>query len=113
MIILKEIKAFEIVEDGVSPADDADNTEVDAYDHLSHTQSTRFLPVVLQDILEMTVKPMKSYLMLARLRPNYYRDSACALHSQIVNLVSLAAQYSSRGLREFICKFEFLCLNDT
>jgi len=51
-IVLKGIKTYEVVVDGVSPADDADPTEIDASEHLKHTSSTIFIQVVSQDILE-------------------------------------------------------------
>jgi len=40
------------------------------------------------------------------LRTEYYRDSAYALVSQIMNLVALPTQYSGNNLSEFISKFE-------
>ena len=51
MIILKGIEAYKEVVNGLSPAIDADSTEVDAYHHLCHTASTIFIQVVLPDIL--------------------------------------------------------------
>jgi hypothetical protein len=51
-IILKGIKAYQVVVDGVVPAEGADATEVDAYDHLCHTTLTIFIQVVSQDIWE-------------------------------------------------------------
>jgi len=50
-IVLKGIKAYEVVVDGVSPADDAEQTEMDAFEHLKHTASTIFIQVVSQEIL--------------------------------------------------------------
>ena len=105
-IILKGIKAYEVVVDGVVPAEGADATEVDAYDHLCHTASTIFIQVVSQDILEKIVELEKPNLMWTWLRTEYYRDSAYALVSQIMNLVSLPTQYSGNNLSEFISKFE-------
>ena len=55
-IVLKGIKAYEVVVDGVSPADDADQTEKDAFEHLNHTASTIFIQVVSQDILKKIVE---------------------------------------------------------
>jgi len=63
MIILKGIKAYEIVVDGVSPGKDTDATEVDAYNHLCHTPSTIFIQVVSHDILEKIVELEKPHLM--------------------------------------------------
>jgi len=105
-IILKGIKAYEVVVNGVVPAEGADATEVDAYDHLCHTVSTIFIQVVSQDILEKIVELEKPNLMWTWLRTEYYRDSAYALVSQIMNLVSLPTQYSGNNLSEFISKFE-------
>jgi len=51
-IILKGIKAYEVVVDGVILAEGAYATVVDAYDHLCHTTSTIFIQVVSQYILE-------------------------------------------------------------
>jgi len=62
-IILKGIKAYEIVVDGMSPAEDADTTEVNAYDHLCHTASTVFIQVVSQVIMEKIVELEKPHLM--------------------------------------------------
>jgi hypothetical protein len=42
-IILQGTKASEVVVDGVVPAEGADATEVDAYDHLCYTASTIFI----------------------------------------------------------------------
>jgi len=44
--------------------------------------------------------------MWTRLRTEYYRDSAFALVSNIMNLVSLPTQYSGKDLPGFISKFE-------
>jgi hypothetical protein len=71
-IILKGIKAYEVVVDGVVPAEGADATEVDAYDHLCHTTSTIFIQVVSQDILEKIVELQKPNLMWTWLRTEYY-----------------------------------------
>jgi len=105
-IIFKGIKAYEVVVDGVVPAEGADATEVDAYDHLCHTVLTIFIQVVSQDILEKIVKVEKPNLMWTWLRTEYYRDSAYAPVSQIMNLVSVPTQYSGNNLSEFISKFE-------
>jgi len=50
-LVLKGFEAYEVVVDGVSPADDAVQTEIDAYEHLKHTSSTIFILVVSEDIL--------------------------------------------------------------
>jgi len=112
-IVLKGIKAYEVVVDGVSPADNgvspadnADQTEVDAFEHPKHTASTIFIQMVSQDILEKIVKLEDPHLMWTWLRTKYYRDSAFALVSQIMNLISLPTQYSGTDLPGFISKFE-------
>jgi hypothetical protein len=61
-LILKGIKAYEVVVDGVVPEEGANATEVDAYDHLCHTASTIFIQVVSQDILEKIVELEKPNL---------------------------------------------------
>jgi len=105
-IVLKGIKAYEVVVDCVSAADDADQTEIDALEHLKHTTSTIFIQVVSQDILEKIVKLEDPNLIWTWLRTEYYRDSAFAVVSQILNLVSLPTQYSGTDLPGFISKFE-------
>ena len=105
-IVLKGIKAYEVVVDSVSPADDADQTEMDAFEHIKHTASTIFIEVVSQGILEIIVELENPHLMWTWLRTEYYRDSAFALVSQIMNLVSLPTQYSGTDLPGFISKFE-------
>jgi len=105
-IVQKGIKAYEVVVDGVSPADDADQTEMDAFEHLKHTASTIFIQVVSQDILEKIVELEDPHLIWTRLRTVCYRDSAFALVSQILNLVSLPTQNSVTDLPAFISKFE-------
>ena len=104
--VLNGIKAYEVVVDGVSPADDADQTEMDTFAHLDHTASNIFIHVVLQHILEKIVGSEDSHLMWTWLRTKYNRDSAFALVSQITNLVSLPTQYSGTDLPGFISKFE-------
>jgi len=47
------------------------------------------------------------------LRTEYYRDSAFAYVSQIMNLVSLPSQYSGTDLPGFISKFESQWLHVT
>jgi len=44
--ILKVIKAYKVVVDGMSPAVDADNAEIDTYEHLCHTALTIVIQVV-------------------------------------------------------------------
>jgi hypothetical protein len=105
-IILKGINAYAVVVDGVVPAEGADATEVDSYNHLCHTTSTIFIQVVSQDILEKIVELEKPNLIWTWLRTEYYRDSAYAVVSQIMNLVSLPTQYSGNNLSECIFKFE-------
>ena len=105
-IIMKGIKPYEVVVDGVVPAEGADATEVDAYHHLCHTASTIFIQVVSQDILEKIVELEEPNLMWTWLRTEYYRDLAYAPVSQIMNLVSLPTQYSGNNLSEFISIFE-------
>jgi hypothetical protein len=105
-IILKGIKAYKVVVDGVVPAEGADVTEVDAYDYLCHIASTIFIQVVSQDILEKIVELEKPNLMWTWLCTEYYRDSAYTLVSQLMNLVSLPTQDSGNNLSEFISKFE-------
>ena len=96
-ITLKVIKAYNEVVDGVVPDEGANTTEVNAYDHLCHTASTTFILVVSQDILEKIVKLEKPNLMWTRHHTEYYRDSAYALVSQIMNLVCLPTQYSGNN----------------
>jgi hypothetical protein len=62
-IILQGIMAYEVVVGGVVPAEGPDSTEVDAYDHLCHTVSTIFIPVVFQNLLEKTVQLEKPNMM--------------------------------------------------
>jgi len=112
-IVLKGIKAYEVVVDGVSPADDAAQTEIDAFEHLKHTASTICIQVVPQDILEKIVELEDPNLMWTWLRTENCRDSAFALVSQIMNLVSLLAQYSGTDLSGFISKFESQWLHIT
>jgi len=105
-MVLKGIEAYKVVVDGVSPADDADQTEIDAYEHLKHTASTVFIQVVSHDIFEKTVELEDPHLMWTWLRTEFYRDSAFALVSQMMNLVSLPTQYSGTDLPGLISKFE-------
>lgn len=46
------IEVYEVVVDGVSPADGADQTETDAFMHFKHTALTIFLQLVSLDILK-------------------------------------------------------------
>jgi len=62
-LILQGIKAYEVVVDGVVPAEEADATEVRAYDQLCHTASTIFIQVVTQVIMEKIVEREKPNLM--------------------------------------------------
>jgi hypothetical protein len=112
-IILKGIKAYEVVVDGVVPAERADAIEVNAYDHVCHTASTIFIQVVSQDILDKIVEFEKPYLIWTWLHTEYYRHSAYVLASQKMNLVSLSTQYSGNNLLDFIFKFGSLWLHLT
>jgi len=60
-IVPMGIKAHKVVVDGVSPADDAVETETDAFEQ--HTASTIFLQEVSQDILEKIVELEDRHLM--------------------------------------------------
>jgi hypothetical protein len=55
-IIMKWIKAYEIVVDGVYLVEDAEPREVNAYNHLCHTPLTLFSQLVMQNILEIIVE---------------------------------------------------------
>jgi len=105
-IILKGIKAYQVMVHGVTPDEGADVTEIDAFEHLKHTALTIFIQVVSQEILEKIVQLEDPHLMWTWVRTEYYRDSAFALVSQIMNLVSLPTQYSGTDLPGFIFKFE-------
>jgi len=105
-IILNGIKASEVVVQGVSPADDANQTENDAYDHHCHTVLTIFIQGVSQNILEKIVELEHPHLTWTWICTEYYRDSAFTLVSQILNLVSLATQYFGTNLPGFKSKFE-------
>jgi len=59
MIILNGNMVYQIVVDGLSPAQDADNTEIDANEYLCYTPLTIFSQVVSQDILEKIVEHEK------------------------------------------------------
>jgi len=72
-----------------------------------------FIQVVSQDILERIVIHEDPHLMWTCLCTEYYRDSAFALVSQIMNLVSLPPQYSGTDLPGFISNFESLWLHLT
>jgi hypothetical protein len=67
-IFLKGIEPSKILVDGVSPAEDADATVVNAYDYLCHTASTVFIQGVLEDLLQKIVELEKSQLVLTWLR---------------------------------------------
>ena len=103
-IVLKRIKPYEVVVDGVSPADDADQTENDAFEDLKHSASTIFIQVVTQDILETIVELENPHLMWTWLFTEYYRASAFAHVSQIINLVSVPSLYSGTDLQGLISK---------
>jgi len=92
IIVLKGINASQAVVDGVSPADDADQTEEDAFEHLKHTVLTIFIQVVSQDIVKKIVELEVPDLMCTWLRTEYYRDLAFLRVSQIMNLASLPTQ---------------------
>jgi hypothetical protein len=105
-IIRRGIKAYEVVVDGVVHAEGADATEVNAYDHLCHTASNISIQVVSRDILQKIAELEKPNIMWTWLRTEYYRDSAYALVSHIMNLVSLPTQYSGNNWLDFNSKFE-------
>jgi len=79
---------------------------MDAFEHLKHTALTIFIQVVSQDILEKIAELEDPHLMWTWLCTEYYKDSAFALVSQIMNLVSLPTQYSGTELPGFISKVE-------
>lgn len=105
-IILNDIKGYDIVVDGVSPAEDADLAENHAYDHLCHTTSPIVIQMVSLNILEKIVELDNHYRMRTWLRTKYYRDSALAFVTQIMNLVSFPTQNSGTDLPGFISKHE-------
>jgi len=71
-VILQGIKSYEIVVIAVSPADDADTPEVDAYEHLYHTASTIFVQVLSEEILQKIVILEIQHLLWTCLRTEYY-----------------------------------------
>jgi len=67
---------------------------------------TIFIQMVSQEILEKIVGLEDPHIMWTWLHTKYYRDSAFALVSQIMNLVTLSTQYSGTDLPGLVPKFE-------
>jgi len=93
-IVLKGMMAYDVVVHGVTPADNADQIEEDAFEHIEHTASTIFIMAVAQDIGQIIVELEYPHLMRTWVHTKYYRDSPFALVAQIMNLVSPPTQYS-------------------
>jgi len=112
-IIPKDILAYEVVVDGLSPAENADHTEVDAYINLCYSGSIIIIQVVSYVILEKIVQLGNPHLMWTWLRTKYYSDSAFALVPQIMNIVSRPTQYSVNNLSGVISNMRLQSLHLT
>jgi hypothetical protein len=78
VIILKGMKCHEIVVEGVEPADDADRSEVAAYEHLSYQLQAMLIQVVSSNILKKIVELESPHKMWTWLHTEYYRVTAYA-----------------------------------
>jgi hypothetical protein len=78
VIIIKGMKCYEIVVEGLEPASDADRDEVAAFKHLSYQAQAIFIQVVSSNILEKIVELESPHRMWTWLRTEYYRDTAYA-----------------------------------
>ena len=105
--LLKTIKCAEIVINGIEPEEDASDEEQDAYESLCDHANTLFIQTVSKEILEKIVELEHPHEMWMYLRTQYYRDTAYALVSQIMNLVALPSTYdSSQPISSFVQRFE-------
>ena len=106
--VFKSLKIAKIVIDGAVPKSDVTQEERAAYDELCDEANTILIQVVSPEILKMIVTMDKPAQMWTYLRDQYYRDTAYALVSQIMNLVSLPNLFNSQptSISDFITKFE-------
>lgn len=106
-LVRRGMKTYEIVVDGATPADDADASEKTAYESLCHQASVIYIQVVSHEILEKIVELDHPHKMWTLLKTEFYRDTAFALVSQIMTLVSLPSQYEpSQPISLFLQSFE-------
>src|SRR5690606_26328249 len=106
--IFKSLKIASIVIDGATPSAKATSSEKAAFEELCEEANTIIIQVVSTDILKMIVTMDSPHQMWQYLREQFYRDTAYALVSQIMNLVSLPFSFSPQAstIGEFIAKFE-------
>jgi hypothetical protein len=78
VIIIKEMNCYEIVVEGMEPAEDAEKDEIAAFEHLSYQAQAIFIQLVCSSILEKMVELGPPYMMWSWLRTKYYRDTAYA-----------------------------------
>jgi hypothetical protein len=106
-LVWKGMKCYEIVVEGLDPAADAAQDEIDAYTALCHQAAAVYIQVVSTDILEKIVELDHPHKMWKYLRTEFYRDTAFALVSQITTLTSLSTTYDpSQPISTFISQFE-------
>ncbi|RPB06507.1 hypothetical protein P167DRAFT_550474 [Morchella conica CCBAS932] len=106
-LVWKGMKVYEIVVDGAEPSDDAVDAEKSAYESLCHQAAAVYIQVVSQDILKKIVELDHPHRMWESLRGEFYRDTAFALVSQIMSLVSLPSSYDpEKPISTFIASFE-------
>src|SRR5688572_19517179 len=106
--IFRSMKLAKIVIDGAVPKADAAADERAAFAELCEEANTILIQVVSPEILKMIVTMDKPSQMWSYLKDQYFRDTAYALVSQIMNLVSLPNLFNSQSISisDFITKFE-------
>lgn len=101
------MNVYEIVVDGATPAEDAEQVEIGVYENLCNQAAAVYVQVVSPEILEKIVEIGHPHEMWIYLRGEYYRDTAFALVSQVSSLASLSVTYpSSSSIGTFISQFE-------
>jgi len=106
-LIFKTLKLYDTVVVGAKPADDAEEDEKEAYDHLCDHAKIVFMQTVSSSILERILEIENPHAIWNWLRTKFDRDNSFTRVFQIANLTSLQSRLdTSKSINDFISLFE-------
>jgi hypothetical protein len=106
-IIFSAMRCEQLVVDGATPADDADEEEMEDYQQCRSQALLILIRGISQPILRTVAKKRDPHEIWKYLKETYHRDTAFSFVQQITNLTSLPSVLDpSKPIKEFLDLFE-------
>ena len=106
-IVFDAMMVTEIVIDGLSPPEDAENDELVTFKRLKSQSLLVLIQMISKPILTTVAKKRDPHLIWVHLRDTYHRDTAFSFVQQIMTFTSLPSTYDSdKPIGDFIERFD-------